>query len=274
MIKLKPGTKFGDLELETKYKFETDGRISSGGIRQVRAMLNAHTEISKQHTRWRFEVDRSIGGPIWKTLKGTFPRRVSRYMYKTYNIKLNVPLVRAIGNVAQQNSTQGNVVFDFTRRISWEAGDFRDAGSCFWTDYGGSRIAMMRAEIGAIRIYSPRGAHGRGRAWFYPLPEGFVLFNAYGIMQARTIANFLSQLFGEDYDYRRTSIGHTYTQNSLFSGTYELYLNSDGYVVYNKPFTKKLAFPVLNGRSSPQPLGQWITDRKIPGEGDKWFDKE
>ena len=274
MIDLKPGTKFDDLELETQYKFKTDGLISLAGIRQIRRMLDMHTNVSDQG-RWRLEVDRSIGGPIWKTLKGTFPKRVSRYMYKTYNIKVRNALLQSIGNIAQQNSTQGDVVFDFTRRISWEAGDFRDNESCFWTDYGGSRIAMMRAGIGAIRIYNPGGTLGRGRAWFSPLPEGFILFNAYGIMQARTIANFLCQLFGEDYNYKQTHISHTHRDSDGgWSGTYELYLNSDGYLIYDRPNTKTIRFPKLNGSSSMQGLLQWITDEKIPGEGDKWFDKE
>ncbi len=275
MIELKPGTKFEDLELETKYKFELDGHISPSGIKHVRNTINVFSNISVEYPRWRFEINRSIGGPIWMTDKGAFPKRVASYMYKTYNIKLSSQIMRSIGNTAQQNSTQGNVVFDFTHRILWEAGDFGDDGSCFWTDYGGSRIAMMRAGIGAIRIYSPNGAHGRGRAWFSPFPEGFILFNAYGIMQARTIANFLGQLFGEDYKYKQIHISHTYRDNNGdWNSTYKLYLNSDGYLIYNKPSTKTIRFPKLNGSSSMQGLRQWIRDEKILGEGDKWFDKE
>ena len=276
MIELKSGTKFEDLELETKYTFELDGLISTTGIKRVRRALHLYTEVAQKNTRWRLEINRSIGGPVWKTERGTFPKRVSNYMYKTYDIKLQSSIMRNIGNIAQQNSTEGKVIFDFTRRILWNAGEFGDDGSCFWTDYGGSRIAMMRVGIGAVRIYDSSGEFGRGRAWFFPVfsdAKQFVLFNAYGIMQARLIANFLSQLFGE-YKYRQIHIGHTYLDTIHHSaGTYELYQNSDGYIIHNKPSTARINFPVLDGRRPEHGTRRWA-QTNLPSKGNKWFDKE
>ena len=274
MIELKPGTKFEDLKLETKYKFELDGRISPLGIKRVRDTINLFSEVNR---RWRFDVNRSIGGPIWMTNKGAFPKRVASYMYKTYNVRLSSQVMRSIGNTAQQNSTQGELIFDFTRQILWPAGAFGDGGSCFWTDYNGARIAMMRAGIGAIRIYGssirPR-LKGVGRAWFFPHKEHFVLFNAYGPLQARSMANFLGQLFG-DYKYTPVHIGHTRRDpiTKLYTGTYQLYLNSDGYIIHNKLFKKRPYFPVLDGVIPRGGTTRW-GKTNVPGEGDKWFDKE
>lgn len=275
MKELKPGTKFEDLELETKYKFELDGRISLRGIKHVRNTIDTFSDISTEHPRWRLEINRSIGGPVWMTDKGAFPKRVASYMYKTYNVKLSGGVMQSIGNTAQQNSTQGELIFDFTRQISWRSGRFGDDGSCFWKDYNGARIAMMRVGIGAIRFYSPPAGRatilrGLGRAWFFPHDEHFVLFNAYGPIQARSIANFLGQLFG-DYKYKPVSIGHTHTE--MYNDTYRLYLNSDGYIIHNKPFNKRLHFPVLNGNIPAEGTHRWGKNN-VPGEGDKWFDKE
>ena len=277
MIELKPGTKFEDLELETKYKFELDGRISPRGIKRVRNTIDVYSDIREKRTRWRLDINRSIGGPVWMTDKGSFPKRVASYMYKTYNVKLSSQVIRSIGNTAQQNSTQGELIFDFARQIVWSAGTFGDEGSCFWTDYDGARIAMMRAGIGAIRIYGhrlgPRLA-GTGRAWFFPHEGHFVLFNAYGPLQARSMANFLSQLFG-DYKYKPVHIGHTRYDpiTKRYNGTYQLYLNSDGYIIHNKPFKKRLHFPVLDGNRPTEGTNTWGKNN-LPGEGDKWFDKE
>lgn len=279
MIELKPGTKFEDLELETKYKFELDGRISPRGIKRVRNTIDTYSDIREKRTRWRLDINRSIGGPVWMTDKGSFPKRIASYMYKTYNVKLSSQIMRSIGNTAQQNSTQGEVIFDFTRQISWSAGAFGDDGSCFWTDYNGARIAMMRAGIGAIRFYSPLTGRatimrGQSRAWFFPHEEHFVLFNAYGFMQARSIANFLGQLFG-GHKYTPIHIGHTHYDptNQSYTNTYRLYLNSDGYIIHNKPFKKRLIFPFLNGNIPAGGTHRWGKNN-VPGEGDKWFDKK
>ena len=169
------------------------------------------------------------------------------------------------------------MIFDFTRRLLWPAGAFGDDGSCFWTDYDGARIAMMRAGIGAIRFYSPLTGRttimrGQGRAWFFPHEKHFVLFNAYGLMQARSIANFLGQLFG-DYKYKSVHIAHTRYNTDGYTYTYRLYLNSDGYIIHNKPFKKRLSFPVLDGIIPRGGTNRWGRNN-LPGEGDKWFDKE
>lgn len=260
----KKGTKFEDLKVDTEYTFEADGLIPPATIKQVRSFIDSHYRGDVLKKGWNFRVQQVLGGPVWMTPEGAFPKRVTRHMYKQHNIKMHPDDVRYIGNIAKQNMASRHILFDITRRITWAHGDYGDRHSCLWTEYEGALGAMMQAGIGAIRIYNPAGK-GVGRAWLYPLSsrKQFILFNAYGPLQVRVIANHLSQAFG-NYNYEQVRM----TQD--WSG-YGIYLNGDGFVVHNRKISGSIRSPLMSELRGSK--NSWIR-KTLPKAGEGWFEKD
>ena len=266
MLKLEVGTPFNEIKMNKLYEFETSGIISDRGIKRIRTLIN------EDMTRpWVFSVKHYLGGPLWKTddgkYQGTFPKRVSQYMYKTYNHKIDSHTTRRIGNIAKQEMTDGKIILDFTRRITWSSGDFGDHNSCYWTDFKGSRGAFMKQGIGAMRIYN-EDEKGVGRAWFMPLSSGtqFLLFQAYGPMHLRNMANVLSQILGPLYKYKEVRVKQNYNE-------YPMWLNGMGYVVHNKAISNTLKLPTLSTLLPDGGQREWIK-LNLPKSGELWFGKE
>jgi len=264
MIELEAGTKFSELKVDTKYQFDQNTHISDTGIKLVRAIINLQADVPKS---WVFRVKHGLGGPVWSTKDGNFTKRVARYMFKAYHVKLDPNTIMRIGNVARRNMSMGPMIFDFTRRITWNSGDFGDRGSCYWTDFEQSRGVMMKAGIGAIRIFDSR-KRGIGRAWFAPLSsrEQFMLFNAYGPLQLTSIANFLSQLFGKEYAYKSIWLNQRQTK-------YELYINGQGIVIHKRRVNNTLR---LTTEGLLDPTGgqrRWVNSN-LPKAGEGWFERE
>ena len=266
MLRLEAGTPFNEIKMNKLYEFETDGVISDHGIKRIRTIIN--DDMTRP---WVFSVKHSLGGPLWKTddgkYQGTFPKRVSQYMYKTYNHKIRSYTIRRIGNIAKQEMTAGKVILDFTRRITWKSGDFGDHHSCYWTDFAGSRGAFMKHGIGAMRIYNG-DKKGVGRAWFMPLSSGtqFLLFNAYGPLHLRNMANVLSQILGTPYKYKRVHLRQNYEG-------YRMWVDRRGYVVHYKAIKDNIQMPTLSTLLPDGGQREWIK-LNLPKSGELWFGKE
>jgi len=123
----------------------------------------------------------------WKVLFGkycgTLTKRISKYLYVEHQLKIKPEMLAEIGNIASQYVYDRDTYYvDFTNDFNWEAGDFGDKNSCFWT---GREISkqIIRAENGyAIRFFANKNKKtGYGRAWIIPYANVEFMFNAYGI---------------------------------------------------------------------------------------------
>lgn len=130
-------------------------------------------------------------GTLWQTKAGTLPKRIAKYISKVYGRKIGEVATANLGMFMNQNShiVGGSFEFDFTDEFDWDAGDFGDAGSCFWSSNESARGIMRSNGVVAIRFYNrDKGGRGCARAWVAPAPDrsGFVVFNAYGYSLEKT----------------------------------------------------------------------------------------
>lgn len=77
------------------------------------------------------DIDKEVEW-IWQTKRGTLPKRLANWFYKTY--KLNLPEVsKAMIGAAcgEKIAMPDDYAFDITDRLQWRNGDFGDQRSCF-----------------------------------------------------------------------------------------------------------------------------------------------
>ncbi|MGB1284973.1 MAG: hypothetical protein ACPG7F_00450 [Aggregatilineales bacterium] len=158
---------------------------------------------------------------------GTFPKRISKYFYKKYEIKCPAEFLQQIGNIARQHSDdESSYLFDFTAEFNWQDGDYGDSGSCFWGGRSGAREMLAENGALAIRFYHPDKT-GKARAWLFKQREGqYIIFNGYGFKSdsTLTITRVFSQFTG--LSYRKVYVQNHGTDN----GT--LWINSGrGYMI-------------------------------------------
>lgn len=215
--------------LETGKRFTLElpqDSISEEGIRAINKYLSQVYPERYQELRGNlgdFEVWLNRDWPRdWIVGKGpyagTFPKRVSNWLFKERNIKTSADVVSQIGNLFSQHSNKhGTFYFDFTRRFRWRAGDFGDGGSCYWGGNGAARNMLEHYNCLAIRFYtSTTSDRGIGRAWIArlvsqsdvvtesrakrpPRDEVLLLFNGYGEYETIRIARILATFLGVSY---------------------------------------------------------------------------
>jgi hypothetical protein len=155
---------------------------------------------------------------------GTLPKRLQKYYYNEWKIKLGKETISQIGNLGRQHcpkTEQVGYFFDFTQTFDWDAGDFGDDGSCFWSCHAAARDMLAENGAYAIRFYEDKnGEDGYARAWLVRKNDYLVVFNGYG-METLRIARILSAYLDNAY-YKRISLTNNYEE----SGT--LYINGGG----------------------------------------------
>ena len=156
--------------------------------------------------RYRAELDNDGFEWVWKTTRGTLPKRMAAFWRKR-DIKLPVDAIAQLGNLANAHTEKHSEhVIDFTQDFSWRRGDFGDDGSCFWSERLGAKEMLNNMGAYAIRFWEPGDeCNGLARAWLVPREdEGFfVLFNAYcksgWSYDALTMSRILSFHLGLSY---------------------------------------------------------------------------
>ena len=224
------------------------------------------------NTMWAlYETIQTQVGIEWKkSTGGTFPKRLSSYVYKTFNVKLPVQLLKEIGTIASANNvTSDNTLFwDIFKCDTgdwWNDGDFGDVGSCLWNSNENARFIMEQKDFYAIRVYdsdklererfnngmdtiqlsykdlaednlSALYRSGRGRAWMYYIPnyDAYVIWNGYdsmGTLQALHFARIFATHFG--YVYHKIRLANQER------GDGQMYINGNqGWLVYKSINTK------------------------------------
>lgn len=133
-------------------------------------------------------------------------KRIGKFYYQKHATKLTPDQLTTIGNLGSQHSTRDETYeFDFVGRIDWDAGDFGDEGSCYWSCHASAKDMILDNGGGAVRFFDPDTHSGIARAWIVPRPNNCVLvFNGYG-METLPIARILAAHHDHAY-YRRVSL--------------------------------------------------------------------
>lgn len=248
-----------------KFKLDVpDGELSDEGQAEIMTLLDGNTPISVKQFREALPDDWSWE---WKvahgTYAGTLSKRIQSLVFKKFDIKLPESIVTNLGNLANQHTLTGrSFIFDFDNTLEWEAGDFGDDGSCFWTDK--SYILPTLQHFGglALRLWH-QAANGQytgvGRALLLPYvakqqsgyhpeewakPDALLVFNGYGKdmanygkssissqrygkMQVLDYARLLALFLGVSYQRVRMRVNASYSS--------PLYINNDGNAVVVGP---------------------------------------
>ena len=148
---------------------------------------------------WSWEWIKSSG-----YYRGKLPKRLFRVLKSFNNIALTSEQISEIGNIARAHMLPFQLyIIDFDDRLNWNAGDFGDSGSCFWTCRAPARDVLRDNGVLAIRLY--KDDKGYARAWVYKInKDTWILFNAYGVdthVMANIFARFLSSKADQSWIY-------------------------------------------------------------------------
>ena len=178
------------------------GRISETGKREINNMLSLPLPDD-----WVWQMQ--VGGK--GEYVGSLPKRIAKYYWQKYKIKLDSDFLGTIGSIASQHTTKVNeFTFDIVNKFDWDAGDFGDGGSCYWGCREKARELLAENDGQAIRFFDD--GRGFARAWIMPHPNGLVCFNGYGL-ELSQIAHILAFHRGESY--RKISLSNNDTADGL-----------------------------------------------------------
>ncbi len=180
---------------------------------------------------------------VWVNRQGTLPKRLSRYLYNNYKIKLTQKDLTEIGNIGRKHSQNeklsGKYYFDVTHKIcTWERGAFGSWGSCYYSDNINAPKMLETNGALCLRFFTTTKKNAEhsylyynkfysyGRAWLIPNTPNtntYILFNGYGYELLEIIRIFSAWL---GLSYRKINL---YNNDSDCN---ELYINGGlGYIV-------------------------------------------
>lgn len=220
------------------------GEISAEGIAAISRLIMNHGSslpapastyapdggISDEYREWRdlrnqwFRLSHSIEniGTTWQGKDGNYTKRLSRYAYKNFGLKVPPAIVSEVGNIGRAHSDGRDVAIEVTRRLNMPAYDFGHEDSCFWQSYFASRCTLKSnggyglRSFGELKDYygNAYGEGVTGRVWVFPLklvdggltntfesenPDAFVVFNGYGDLSGYTGARIVAHMAGMTY---------------------------------------------------------------------------
>lgn len=155
---------------------------------------------------------------------GRLLKRFSKF-YKSFtgNILSN-EVMGILGDCLQtvsENSTKEFFV-DIVDKFDWCDGEFGKGGSCWWGQYRMSLPVFQDNGGWCIRFYDINNS-GIGRTWLYPVENGILGFNSYGV-ERNKVSKILKSIFlesGIDLFYTNCSIYNRHNDNIPYinSGT-------------------------------------------------------
>jgi len=201
------------MELETERIFNL--KVPMNGIsEECKAEIDRYLICETGHTILDPKFDW-----VWLNRRGTFPKRAAAWFKRVLKIDLTGEQMSKLGNIAKAHSDLNEDFWiDFTKRLSWERGEFGDGSSCFWTANREARYALEADGAYAVRFFLPNpfgswGGQDDGetyigiaRCWLverYRNGQKFlIIFNAYAReneLDLLKIARILSFHFGCSY---------------------------------------------------------------------------
>ena len=127
---------------------------------------------------------------------GSFCKRVAKYFYQTETFKISSDNLGKLGHIMSKHTDKNSqYIIDYTQKFDWDAGDFGDGGSCFWSCHKSARYALENEGAYAIRFYHDTfSRYGYARAWIYPTNDFYIVFNGYGLETTDTARIMAHQL--------------------------------------------------------------------------------
>jgi hypothetical protein len=181
---------------------------------------------------WQLQSAPELGNQ-WQRKDGNFAKRLSRFMYETYKVKLLPDVLSSVGNIARDHSKPVSVTFEVTRRLNESAEYFYHDDSCWWGGYADSRCALKTNGGFGMRSFGDYGSVA-GRAWVMPLrqtegggltptldtmtPDAFIVFNGYGTLEGYAAPRIMAHMSGMTY------------RKIAFAAS-PMYVNSGGFLV-------------------------------------------
>lgn len=94
----------------------------------------------------------------WMSNSGSLSKRIGKWLKQNYNIAISPELSTAIGNTARKFLLKNQTYhFDFADKVLWNAGDFGDHGSCFWSTRNDRKEILKRIgdnkTMFAVRLF-------------------------------------------------------------------------------------------------------------------------
>lgn len=209
------------------------GEISEVGLREIAGAVNNQTyyvDSREERDKWIILSGELFNlGTKWQTRDGNYAKRLSRYAYKTHQLKVPPKLMTQVGNIARDHSTAVNFNIETTRLLNLPAYEFANDDSCWWQSYNSSRCSFKTYGGFGVRSFNNAG-EVTGRAWVMPLkkrglssfeptfetksPDAYIVFNGYGVLNSYTPARVLSHIMGMTYRKVRFEAGHMYVNGS------------------------------------------------------------
>jgi hypothetical protein len=205
------------------------GVISDEGMDEIAVHLRWHArrwvpdDDYELRDKW-YHLARRLDevGSTWQTKQGNFTKRLSRFAYKEFGLKLSPDVVSNVGNIANNHAAGAEYQVAVTRQLNLPPEDFANGDSCWWGSYAASRCALKsNGGFGLRTFYDVYGVVGvEGRAWVMPLrqfdgggrnnpilvptfetleADAFVVFNGYGNLTNYTPARILAHMVGMTY---------------------------------------------------------------------------
>lgn len=142
----------------------------------------------------------------WATKRGTFPKRLAKWLKGEHGIKVSSDFLGKVGDIAGSCANhKSQYRYDVNWLLDWQDGEFGDAGSCFWGGRSGARSMLRENGAFAFRLYDESG-NGYARCWVWEAKDWaeeekqgpFVVFNGYGETTLR-FARIISVVAGGTY---------------------------------------------------------------------------
>lgn len=207
------------------------GVISEEGIGEIASYLRSYClgfDPEQRDPYWQLAYRLSELGETWQTRQGNFTKRLSRFAYKEFGIKVDPEVVSRVGCIARDHSTAVDFEIEVTRDLNLSPEEFCHADSCWWQSYFASRCALKSNGGFGLRSFHPDG-WVTGRAWVLPIretdggnltptfetrePDAFVVFNGYGNLSGYTAARIMTHLAGMTYRKIAFSCSPMYVNN-------------------------------------------------------------
>lgn len=176
----------------------------------------------------RLRYDIGTFDPNWQRKDGNFTKRLSRYAYKTFGVKIPSKILSQIGNIARDHCAGAEYAIEVTRDLNMTAEEFGHEDSCWWGGYESSRCALK--SNGGFGMRDLPHGEVRGRAWVMPLKTkddgdltptfdaqnaaAYVVFNGYGSLSGYTATRILAHMTGMTYRKIRFTCSPMYVNNS------------------------------------------------------------
>jgi hypothetical protein len=171
----------------------------------------------QESDKWYMLCSRLVEiGPEWQKRDGNFTKRLSRFAYKNFEIKLDAATMSSVGNIARDHSVAVDFDIEVTRNLNLSAEEFGHEESCWWQSYGESRCALKSNGGFGIRSFNEHD-YVSGRAWVLPLtrtaddyypfaptldtmtPDAFMVFNGYGDLSGYAATRLVGHMAGMTY---------------------------------------------------------------------------